>query len=79
MSGWWAASVRINRILCGNRSEPLCSRVYRQRPSACRTAFMRAMDLLFHECRHCESIHLRWTAQNEVEDGDAGLACAPGR
>ena len=61
MNAWWITSVRINRVLCGNRTEPLCSRVYRQPPSFWRALFMQAMDALFREDGHCESINRRWT------------------
>lgn len=60
MNAWWITSVAINRALCGDRTEPLCSRVYRQNPSPWRSAFMRCMNALFRETRHCETIHARW-------------------
>ncbi|MFD2439932.1 hypothetical protein ACFSS8_07315 [Paracoccus kondratievae] len=44
----------------GQRSEPLCSRVYRQPPSLWRSFFMALMDRMFRETAHCENIHLRW-------------------
>lgn len=62
MNAWWSTSVRINRALCGDRTEPLCSRVYRQNPSIWRSGFMIAMNLLFRESAHCKGIHDRWTA-----------------
>lgn len=65
MNPWWTTSVKINRALCGDKTEPLCSRVYRQQPSAARSAFIRAMDLFFKEQDHCATIHLRW---NELHD-----------
>lgn len=65
MNPWWKTSVTINRALCGDKTEPLCSRVYRQQPSAARSAFIRAMDLFFKEQDHCLMIHTRW---NEVRD-----------
>ncbi|WP_199260662.1 hypothetical protein [Paracoccus binzhouensis] len=60
MNAWWSTSVRINRILGGQQSEPLCSRVYRQPPSWWRTVFMAAMDRAFAESAHCENVHSRW-------------------
>ncbi len=63
MNAWWNISVCINRSLCGGRSEPLCSRVYRQPPSRWRSTFMALMDRAFAETAHCENIHLRWRAQ----------------
>lgn len=60
MNPWWITSVAINRALCGDRTEPLCSRVYRQNPSHWRSAFMRCMNALFRETHHCETIHARW-------------------
>lgn len=65
MNPWWTTSVKINRALCGDKTEPLCSRVYRQQPSAARSAFIRAMDLFFKEQEHCAMIHQRW---NELHD-----------
>lgn len=60
LNRWWAASLVVNRALCGSASEPLCSRVYRQRPSAWRSAFMFCADLLFGEPYHCAQINRRW-------------------
>lgn len=62
MTRWWAASLLINRALCGSASEPLCSRVYRQPPSRWRAVFMFCADLLFSEPDHCARIHRRWKA-----------------
>lgn len=72
MNPWWTTSVTINRALGGDRTEPLCSRVYRQRPSAARSTFLRAMDLFFKERDHCLMIHNRWT---ELRDA-CGLTAA---
>ena len=60
MTRWWAASLLINRALCGSASEPLCSRVYRQPPSRWRAVFMFCADLAFGEFQHCARVHSRW-------------------
>lgn len=57
---WWDASTALNRIFMGDCSEPLCSRVYRQRRSAFRTAYLRIMDIVFFEKNHCQRVHRRW-------------------
>ena len=54
----YAASCVLNRMLMGNRYEPLCSRVYRSRPSRFRSAYLAAMNRLFNESSHCERIFL---------------------
>lgn len=61
-SGWWRASLVINRALCGNASEPLCSRVHRQKPARWRSVFMFCADIAFGEADHCAKIHRRWKA-----------------
>lgn len=65
MNPWWNTSVTINRALCGDRTEPLCSRVYRQKPSLARWLFMRMTDVMFNETRHCAMIHSRWVEMQE--------------
>ncbi|MBD9528962.1 hypothetical protein [Paracoccus sp. PAR01] len=58
----WAWSCRLNALLLGDPSEPLCSRVYALPDSCFRTAYLRAMDRIF-ERDHCMAIHARWLIQ----------------
>ena len=60
MNWHWRASVALNTALCGDRSEPLCSRVYRQPDSLWRSVYLFTADLLFAEYQHCRNIHARW-------------------
>lgn len=60
---WWNFSTRLNYMLYGSRHEPLCSRVYRQRPSIYRTAYIQAMDILFREKNHCLRVYKIWASR----------------
>lgn len=57
---WWQASLLLNTILMGDGSEPVCSRVYRKRPSIFRKVFLRVMDMVFQEDNHCRRVHDEW-------------------
>lgn len=59
MTGWHA-SVALNRALCGDRTQPLCSRVYEARPSRWRSVYLIAADILFSEYGHCKRVHRDW-------------------
>lgn len=61
---WWSASITINRALCGDRTEPLCSRVHRQQPARWRSLYMFTVDLIFGEFDHCAKINARWQSLN---------------
>lgn len=57
MTGWhWLQSARLNFLLCGHPTEPLCSRAYRRNWRL----FMFCANLVFAEYRHCRNIHRRW-------------------
>lgn len=56
----WQASCAVNRLLFGDRAEPLCSRVYRQPPSLWRSVYLFAADLTFKEYRHCWRVNRDW-------------------
>lgn len=54
------ASVALNRALCGDRTEPLCSRVWRASPGFWRSVYLFAADIAFSEYRHCWRVHRDW-------------------
>ena len=60
MNRRWRASVALNRALCGNASEPLCSRVWRASPSRWRSVYLFAADIAFAEYDHCRRVHRDW-------------------
>lgn len=60
MNTHWRASVRCNRLLCGQRGQPVCARVYAWSPSWHRSAFLILMDLYFAEPDHCQRIWRIW-------------------
>lgn len=56
----WERSCFCNRLLLGDKSEPVCSRIYRQPPSRWRSAFLRLMNWYFEESDHCHRLHRLW-------------------
>ena len=60
MNSHWRASVALNRALCGDRTQPLCSRVYAARPSRWRSVYLFAADVAFAEFEHCKRVHRDW-------------------
>lgn len=63
MTGWhWKYSCRLNRLLFGQRGEPLCSRAYRRNWRA----FMYCADIAFAEYQHCKHIHARWSGRDSL-------------
>jgi len=56
----WRASCRINALLMGDPTRPLCSRVFVQPNSAWRSAYLRVTDWAFDEPHHCLRVHLLW-------------------
>ncbi len=68
MGSHWRASCIINAILLGDRTMPLCSRVFAMPPSWWRAHYLRAMDVLFSEEHHCLYIHLRWITAKHLGD-----------
>ena len=59
----WRASCLINRLLFGDRAEPLCSRVYRQPVSRWRSVYLFVADMAFAEYQHCARVHRDWRGQ----------------
>lgn len=57
---WWQASLVLNIVLLGDANEPVCSRVYRKRPSVFRKVFLVSMDVAFQEESHCHRVHAEW-------------------
>lgn len=58
-AGWhWCTSAWLNRLLCGTRGEPLCSRAWRRGWSL----FIECAAIAFRDPVHCQTIHLRWLA-----------------
>lgn len=60
MNPHWRASVRCNRLLCGQRGQPVCARIYALPPSWGRSVFLFLMDMWFGEYRHCARIWRVW-------------------
>lgn len=60
MNPHWNASCRCNRLLRGQRHQPVCARVYALPPSLPRSAFLILCDLWFGEYQHCARIHRVW-------------------
>lgn len=56
----WKWSCRLNTLLGGDPTEPLCSRVYRQPDSVWRTIYFEIMDWRFKEIHHCARIYGEW-------------------
>ncbi len=52
----WHISRALNTLLCGNPSEPLCSRAWRRQWGF----FIDCMAVLFKDPAHCEAVHIRW-------------------
>ena len=57
----WRLSCAINVTLLGHPKEPLCSRIYRWRPSRFRSLYITVIDgtfkRVFNQDNHCLSIH----------------------
>lgn len=60
MNWHWRASCVLNRVLLGQRDQPVCARVYATKPSRLRAVFLFVMDIAFSEYQHCHHIHRRW-------------------